>query len=125
LTTYLARTGARLRLYGCEAFNFPTYARFDHARSATIADGLVLDVPHPEVQARIAGADVALHLVADAAIQQAMRDLYTTHALVVEPSSAVTIAFIKDHIAELEEPVCVVLTGANITLEDFHRLITG
>src|SRR5262249_30190745 len=41
LTEYLRRHPARLSLHGCEAYNAPTYARFDHVRSATIAEGLV------------------------------------------------------------------------------------
>jgi threonine dehydratase len=125
LTAYFARHPAAVRLVGVEAYNFPTYARYDHPRQATIADGLVLDDPHPAVQERIAAAGVALGLVHDADIRRAMADLYATQALVVEPSSAITVAFVQDQAQELEEPICVVLTGENIDREDFHRLIAG
>ena len=41
----------------------------------------------------------------------------------VEPSSAITIGFLKAHAAKLEEPICVVLTGENIAREDHVRLM--
>src|SRR5438477_10726262 len=43
LLAYLRQHPAPVRLYGCEPYNYPKYARFDHARSATIADGLMLE----------------------------------------------------------------------------------
>jgi threonine dehydratase len=123
LTEYLRAHPAPLKLIGCEAYNAPTYAPYEHPRAPTIADGLLLEVPHPTVQERIESAGVAIRLVRDEAIRAAMRDLYVRHALVVEPSSAVTIAFVRAHAGELEDPTCVVLTGENIAREDFNRLI--
>ncbi len=123
LTEYLRAHPAPVKLVGCEAYNAPTYARFEHPRAPTIADGLILEVPHPAVQERIAGAGVAIGLVNDDAIRAAMADLYARHALIVEPSSAITIAWVQAHRDELEDPVCVVLTGENIAREDFYRLI--
>ncbi|HJZ91194.1 MAG TPA: hypothetical protein VKE40_09995, partial [Gemmataceae bacterium] len=104
--------------------NYPKYAPFTHARSSTIADGLVLEMPHPPVQKAIAESGVAIHMVAEVDIQTALRDLYVTQALVVEPSSAITLAFVK-YAAKLEEPVCVILTGQNIAREDHARLMAG
>src|SRR5579863_3365237 len=49
LTEHLRAHPASVKLIGCEPYNFPTYARFEHQRSSTIADGLLLDVPHPKV----------------------------------------------------------------------------
>jgi threonine dehydratase len=125
LTEYLRGRPAPVRLYACEAYNYPTYARFSHERSRTIADGLILEVPHPAVQERIEAAGVAVHMIADADIRTALRELYFTQALVVEPSSAVTLAFVKARREDLEEPVAVVLTGGNIAREDFDRLIAA
>jgi threonine dehydratase len=124
LTEYLARHPAPVRLVGCEAYNYPTYAAFGHLRSRTVAEGLMLDDPHPVVQRRIAEQDIGIHLVRDETITAAMRVLYETQGLLVEPSSAVTVALVQQREAELEEPVCVVLTGENITREDFFRLIS-
>jgi threo-3-hydroxy-L-aspartate ammonia-lyase len=123
LTEHLSRHPVKLRLVGCEAFNYPTYARFDHARSRTIADGLVLEMPHPSVQARIQMTDIRLELVTDEEIRVAMKDLYRTHALLVEPSSAITVAYLQAHLKELPQPTCVLLTGENIAREDFFESI--
>jgi threonine dehydratase len=123
LTEHLLQHPSSVRLFGCEAHNFPTYAPFDHARSTTIADGLVLDVPHPKVQQRIAERNITLPLVSDADICTALRDLFETQGLVVEPSSAITTAFARRQATELEEPICVVLTGENIAREDHARLM--
>jgi threonine dehydratase len=114
---------APVRLLGCEAYNYPKYARFDHARTDTIADGLKLDKPHPTVQQAIAEAGMEIALVSDDDIRSALRELYEGQGLVVEPSSAIAAACVKYRAAELEGPVCVVLTGENIAREDHRRLI--
>ena len=113
-----------MRLFGCEPYNYPKYAQFDHARSDTIADGLKLETPHPAVQQAIADAGVAISLVSEDDIRAALRDLFEAQGLVVEPSSAITLAFVKSHAAELEGPVCVILTGENIARDD-HRGMIG
>jgi threonine dehydratase len=125
LLAHLRDHPAPVRLFGCEPYNYPKYARFDHARSATIADGLILENPHPPVQRAIAEAGVAIALVPEADIRAALRDLFEAQGLVVEPSSAITLAFVRAHAGELEEPVCVVLTGENIAHEDHRRLIAA
>jgi threonine dehydratase len=122
ITEHLRGRQAAVRLFGCEAYNAPTYARYDHPRAPTIADGLILEVPHPRVQQRIEEMGIAVSLVKDPDIRAAMADLYARQALIVEPSSAVTVAFVQAHQDELEEPVCVVLTGENIDREEFFRL---
>jgi threonine dehydratase len=112
-------------LIGCEAYNYPTYAKFDHARTKTIADGLILEVPHAKVQKRIDELKIPIHLVQDVDIRAAMRELFDKQGMLVEPSSAVTVAYVRDSLENLEEPICVVLTGDNITREDFLALIGG
>ena len=124
LLAYLRKNPAPVRLYGCEPHNYPKYSRFDHARSTTIADGLLLETPHAQVQQAIAEAGVEMSLVSETEIKAALRDLFETQALVVEPSSAITLAFVKAHASELEEPICVILTGENIAREDHRRLMS-
>jgi len=121
----LRQNPAPVRLYGCEPYNYPKYARFDHARSATIADGLILETPHPAVQRAIADAGVTIALTAEADIRTAMADLFAAQGLVVEPSSAITLAVAAARAGELDEPVCVVLTGENIARDDHRRLIAA
>ena len=125
LLAYLRDHPAPVRLYGCEPFNYPKYGRFEHARTTSMADGLLLEKPHPQVQQAIADARIAVSLVQEEEIGTALRDLFQTQALVVEPSSAITLAFVKAHAAELEEPICVVLTGENIAREDHRRLVAA
>jgi threonine dehydratase len=121
LTEYLRKNPAPVRLYGCEPYNYPKYGKFDHARSSTIADGLILETPHVQVQQRIAEDKIAIHLVPEALIRASLKALFDLHGLVVEPSSAITTAFVQSHAAELDAPICVVLTGENVAREDHAR----
>jgi threonine dehydratase len=114
-----------VRLYGCEPYNYPKYARFEHARSSTIADGLLIESPHVAVQQAIAERGVSISLVPEEDIRAALKDLFEAQGIVVEPSSAVPLAFVDAHADELEEPICVVLTGENIAREDHRRLIAA
>jgi threonine dehydratase len=123
LLAHLRKHPAPVRIFGCEPYNYPKYARFDHARSTTIADGLLLEKPHPAVQQAIAEENIAISLVQEDDIRKALAELFEMQALVVEPSSAITLAFVRTHASELEEPICVVLTGENIAREDHRRLI--
>jgi threonine dehydratase len=125
LTEYFLRRPAPVRLFGCEAYNSPTYARFNHERSATIADGLILEEPHAPVRERIDAAGVAIAMIRDEEIRTVLAALYFRQGLVVEPSSAITGAFVDARLQELEEPVCVILTGQNIGREDFDRLVAA
>jgi threonine dehydratase len=122
MTEHLRKSRLALRLFGCEPYNYPKYAHFDHPRSSTVADGLLLEFPHPQVQQRIAEDDVEIGLVAEVDICTAVRDLFTMHGLVVEPSSAIAVAAVEDLGVSLPEPVCVILTGENVSRED-HALL--
>jgi threonine dehydratase len=125
LLAHLRQHPAPVRLFGCEPYNYPKYAHFDHARSATIADGLILETPHPPVVQAIAEAGVSISLVSEDEIRAALRDLFETQGLVVEPSSAITLAFVKARAEQLEGPTCVILTGENIARDDHRRLIAA
>ncbi len=120
---HLKEHPAPVRLYACEPHNYPKYARAGHGRSDTIADGLRLEKPHPPVQQAIADAGVTVPLVTEEEIRAALRDVFETQGLVVEPSSAVPLAFVQRHAADLDEPVCVILTGENVDRDDHRRLI--
>jgi threonine dehydratase len=120
LTEWLRKQPARPTLVGCEPFNYPKYAKFDHARSATIADGLLLEHPHPPVQQRIAEDEVEVALVPDADIRVALKAIFDTQGLFIEPSSAITTALVRSR-TDLPEPICVILTGQNIAPEDHAK----
>ncbi len=125
VTEFLRRQSAAPKLFACEPFNYPKYARFEHQRTKTIADGLILEHPHATVQERIAADGVFVELVQEAEIRRAMRGLFTKHGLVVEPSSAIATAFVASRLSQLAEPICVILTGGNITRDDFDRLVAA
>lgn len=125
LLAHLRDNPAPVRLYGCEPYNYPKYAEFSHQRTTTIADGLRLETPHPIVQQAISEAGVMISMVTEEEIRTALKELFETQGLAVEPSSAITLAFVKSHTAELDEPVCVVLTGENIARDDHRRLISS
>jgi threonine dehydratase len=112
-----------LKLVACEPYNYPKYAKFEHARSKTIADGLLLEVPHAKVQQRIAEENVEVALIPEDAIRASLKGLFDAQGLVVEPSSAITTAFVMQNPAGLPEPICVVLTGQNIDRHDHARLM--
>ena len=82
-----------------------------------------MDNPHPPVQERIAADGIAMRLVSDPEIRAAMAELYHHQGLMVEPSSAITVACVKDQSNAIEEPACVILTGGNIAWDDFVNLV--
>lgn len=124
LTEHLLRRPAAVRLVGCEPYNYPKYADCKHTRTQTIADGLRLEHPHPKVQERIRSSGVAVPLVDERAIHVALADLFNSQGMLVEPSAAVPVAHVQAQ-RDLEEPICVVLTGENIAREDFLSLIAA
>jgi threonine dehydratase len=124
LLAHLRQRPAKVRLFGCEPYNYPKYAQFSHARASTIADGLLLEVPHASVQEAIAAAGVSIAMVTEAGIRSALKMLYDAQGLVVEPSSAITLAFIEAHAGDLEPPICAILTGENIAREDHRRHVS-
>ena len=67
----------------------------------------------------------SISLVPDEDIRTALKDLFEAQGVVVEPSSAITLAFVKARAEQLEEPICVILTGENIAREDHRRLISA
>src|SRR5439155_25339972 len=95
LTEHLLRRGAAMRLIGVEAYNAPTYARFHHARSATIADGLILEDPHAKVVQRIETSGTQIEMVKDPEIRAALDALFAKQGILVEPSSAVPVALVQ------------------------------
>jgi threonine dehydratase len=125
LTEFLRNNPRPIRLFACEPYSYPKYACFDHARTTTVADGLKLEAPHPVVQQRIAEDRATVPMVSETEICTSLAALYQTQAIVVEPSSAIATAFVAGYAAELEEPICAILTGQNIAREDHARLMSA
>ena len=123
LVAYLRENPGPMRLVGCEPYSYPKYAPFDHVRTTTIADGLRLETAHPPVQKAIKEAGIPIGMVSETDIRVAMRDLFELQGLVVEPSSAVPVAYMQRHAAEIQEPICLILTGENIARDDHRKLM--
>ena len=77
------------------------------------------------MQRAIADGGVSISLVPEADIRAALKDLFETQAVVVEPSSAITLAFAETSVEQLAAPICLILTGENIAHEDHRRLISA
>ena len=116
---------ASVALVGCEPYTYPKYARFGHSRTSTIADGLRIESPHPAVQQAIAAAQLPIELVSEEDIRKAVRAIFELEAMVIEPSSAVPVAWAMAHAAELRGPVCIVLTGGNVAPEDHCAIMAA
>ena len=88
----------------------------EHAKVATIADGIATRAPIPEALEDLRGlADGAL-LVDDEAILRGMKLLHRHAGLVVEPSAAVGVAaLLRDPLAFKGARVGLVLCGGNLT----------
>lgn len=90
----------------------------EHATTDTIADGIAVRVPIPEVLEDMHGTVDDAVSVADATIVQAMRLLHRHMGLVVEPSGAVGVAAILEDPARFQgQTVATVLCGGNLTPE--------
>jgi|SRR5579872_5636670 len=116
------RIGCSVQLLGCEPQSYAKYASDGTPRTGTIADGLRLERPHPPVQETIAAAEIAIALISEAQIRVGLRSLCQLQGLLVEPSSAITLGALNGA-RPLPEPVCLILTGANIAPEDHRRLM--
>lgn len=77
------------------------------------------------VQQVIADHGIPIELVSETDIRIALRRLYQLQGLLVEPSSAVAVAGVRALAGSLKDPVCLVLTGANISPQDHTELMRG
>ncbi len=86
-------------------------------RPNTIADGLLTslgDLTFPILRSRVDEIATA----SDAAIVRAMRDVWERMKIVIEPSSAVTLAILLEHKIDLTgQRVGVILSGGNVDLD--------
>ena len=89
----------------------------------TIADGIAVRRPVPEALADMEGLVDEVLLVSDAAILRAMRMLFQSAGLVVEPAGAAGIAALVEHPALRTQRVASVLCGSNLTAEQMARWI--
>jgi threonine dehydratase len=90
--------------------------------AATIADGIAVRVPVPAALDDLRGAMDEVLLVDDAAIVEAMRLLFDSLGVVVEPAGAVGVAAALVHRARLAgQLVATPLCGGNLTSEQVRQ----
>ena len=93
---------------------------------STIADGIGVRVPVAEALVDLRGMVDEVRLVSDDAIVEAMRLLWRTHGLVVEPAGAAGLAaLVADADAWRDATVATPLCGGNVTDEQAARWILG
>ncbi len=95
-------------------------------RTASIADGLItLSVGELNYRHLVRFTDRSV-VVSDAAVRAAVRFALDRLKLVVEPSGAATLAWLREQRAgALAGPVVAVLSGGNIEWEGLERLLGG
>lgn len=93
-----------------------------HDTVATIADGIAVRIPIPEVVADMHGTVDDAMLVSDASIVHAMQLLHQHLGVVVEPSGAVGVAAILEHRDRFQgQLVATILCGGNLTPEQIAQ----
>lgn len=96
--------------------------RVSHWQPETVADGLravIGGVNFDIIRAHVAG----ILLVSEAEIVEAMRLVFTTTGMAIEPSSAVTVAAVRRHPRQFAgKRVAAVITGGNVDLDLFPWL---
>jgi threonine dehydratase len=124
--------GLRTRVVGVQAEKAPSYAlsfaagRVVATDSAdTIADGVATRTPDPEALEIIKRGADRIVTVSEEQIAQAVRAYYTdTHNLAEGAGAAPLAALLKEREAMRGRKVALVLSGGNIDLDLFNRLVS-
>jgi len=94
--------------------------------TASVADGLLPVRPGDLTFAHVEAFVDSVVTVTDAAIIRAMRWLFSQARVVAEPSGAVTVAAALQAAATtMDEHPVAVISGGNITVEDFAKLLSA
>jgi threonine dehydratase len=93
----------------------------DRSAAATIADGIAVRRPVPEAVADMAGTVDDVLLVSEDAIRRAMRLVFDSAGLMVEPAGAVGVAAVLEHPPLRKQPLATVLGGGNLTAGQVAR----
>jgi threonine dehydratase len=94
----------------------------DRPSVSTIADGIAVRRPVPEALADMQGTVDEVLLVSEAAIERAMRLVFGTAGLLVEPAGVAGVAALLEHPQGLRsQRLATVLCGSNLTAEQAAR----
>ncbi|MGH0032791.1 MAG: threonine dehydratase, partial [Myxococcota bacterium] len=125
--------GRNVEIVGVVSANADAYARSHEAgrpvptdRADTLADGLAVRVPHPEVVDLLARHVARVVRVGEDAIRGAMRDLFSGAHQVAEGAGAAAFAAACAERERLRgRRAAVVVTGGNVDREAFARILAG
>jgi threonine dehydratase len=125
--------GLKTRICGVVAEGAPAYALSFAAgeavatnRAETMADGLACRVPDATALATIAKGAERIVTVSDGEIEAAMRHLFTdTHNLAEGAGAAALAAVLKERERVAGRRVAVVLSGGNVDLDVYRRVLQG
>lgn len=91
----------------------------------TLADGLAGGSPDLESYGRVRDVTDELVIVEEAAIREAIRDLFRHDGVVVEGAGAVVAAAVSAGTIELQGPAALVISGGNIDGERLAEILRG
>jgi threonine dehydratase len=125
--------GLRTTIVGAVSSAAPAYARslelgraVSHDTTTRIADGMACRTPVPEALSLIQSGAERLVEVTDDEIEDAMRALFEdTHNVVEGAGAAALAAVIKDRHRVQGRTVAIVLSGGNVDMEPFGRILGG
>jgi len=125
--------GLKTEIVGVVSAESPSYALSFHqqkivaAPSRTlIADGLACRLPNPSAMKVIWENVARIIEVTDAEIANAMRIYYQdTHNLAEGAGAAALAAALKEELAEKNERIGIILTGANVDCELYSHVLSG
>lgn len=127
---YIRSKGLSVGLIGVEAEKAPAfYLSFKHGRPVrldkmeTIADALTLMEPDPEVFSYLYENLEKVVIVSEEDITRMMKILFDEYRVITEPGGAAPLAAMLRE--DSGSPSAAVISGGNISLQEFQRLTSG
>lgn len=93
----------------------------DRESVRTIADGIAVRQPVPAAVADMQGTVDEVLLVSEAAIERAMRLVFSSAGVLVEPAGVVGVAAVLEHPELRSQRLATVLCGSNLTQDQVAR----
>jgi threonine dehydratase len=127
---YIRQKGLSIAPIGVEAEEAPAFhlsfrvgkpVRLN--KMETIADALTLLEPDPEVFSFLYDNLEKVVTVSEIDIIRAMKQLHDEYRVITEPGGAAPLAAMLKE--ESNEPSAAIISGGNISIEEFHRLISS
>jgi threonine dehydratase len=89
----------------------------------TIADALTLMEPDPEVFSFLYQSLAKVVTVSEENIIRSMKMLFNEYRVITEPGGAAPLAAMLSE--SPQRPSAAIISGGNISLEEFHKIVSG